>query len=77
MGAGSVAVMGLGSLLITLSFNLIIGWNLDANCPGTAEFCAGVWWSAVVGYVPVWLFIAQALVVLALGSPYALARTGR
>ena len=76
MGLASVAVFAVGSLMVTLSLNLILGWNLDATCPGTDEFCNGVYWNVVVDYLPTWLFVGQILVVLALASPFAVVRVG-
>ena len=77
MGLTSMAVLGVGSLMVTLSFNQIIGWSLDASCPGTEVFCDGVYWQTVVEYLPIWMYIGQIMVVLALASPFALVRIGR
>ena len=77
MGLAGMAVLGAGMVLVTLTMNTITGWNLDAACPGTDSFCNGVYWQAVVEYLPTWLFIAQILVVLTLASPSAVLRTGR
>ena len=74
MGLASVAVLGVGSLMVTLSINAIAGWNLDASCPGTATFCDGIYWQTVVEYLPTWLIIGQIMVVLALASPFAIFR---
>ena len=76
MGLASLAVLGVGSLMVTLSLNSISGWSLDASCPGTATFCDGIYWRTVVEYLPGWLYVAQVLVVFALASPFALARIG-
>ena len=76
MWLASMAVLGVGSLVITLSFNMISGWTIDAMCPGSAAFCDGIYWTTVVSHLPAWLFVGQIFVVLALASPYALARTG-
>ena len=77
MGLASLTVMGLATVIVTATLNLIGGWTLESMCPGTAAFCGGVYWTHVVDYLPAWLFIAQLLVVLALASPFALFRTGR
>ena len=77
MGLTSMAVLGVGSLMVTLTLNMIAGWSFDtASCPGTDAWCGGVYWRTVVQHLPTWLFIGQILVVLALASPYALVRTG-
>ena len=77
MGLTSMAVLGVGSLMVTLTLNMIVGWSFDtASCPGTDAFCDGVYWQTVVQHLPTWLYIAQILVVLALASPFALVRTG-
>ena len=77
MGLASMAIIGVGGLLITLTLNLIGGWNLDAYCPGSESFCDSSHWQLIVQYLPTWLFIAQLLVVLALAAPFALVRVGR
>ena len=77
MGLASMAILGVGSLMVTLSLNAISGWSLDATCPGTDSFCQGVYWQLVVEYLPTWLYIGQIMVVMALASPYALVRVGR
>ena len=69
-----MAVLAIGSLLVTLSLNMIAGWSLDASCPGSEAFCDGVYWRTVVKYLPAWLYIGQIMVVIALASPYALVR---
>ena len=73
-GLITLTVLGIGALLVTLAFNLITGWELDAVCPGSAAFCAGPWWTAVAQYLPVWLFLGQLAVVGVFASPYAMAR---
>ena len=75
----ALTVIGLASLLVTLSLNMIAGWDLDTAgaCPGTPEFCSGSYWQAAVEYLPVWLFLGQILVVIAMASPVALVRTRR
>lgn len=77
MGLASMAVLGVCSLMVTLSLNSISGWSLDASCPGTDSFCGGVYWRTVVEYLPTWLYVGQIMVVLALASPFALVRVGR
>ena len=72
-----MATLGVAMVLVTFTLNQLGGWNLDAACPGTPSFCNGIYWKAVVEYLPTWLFIGQILVVLALSSPYALLRAGR
>ena len=74
MGMASMAVLGVGSLMVTLSLNAIAGWSLETSCPGTDTFCDGVYWSVVVDSLPTWLYIGQVLVVIALSSPVALVR---
>ena len=76
MALASMAVLAVGSLLVTLSLNLIAGWSVDASCPGSSAFCDGIYWQTVVKYLPTWLYIGQIVVVIALASPYALLRTG-
>ena len=76
MGLASVAVLGVGSLMVTLTLNSISGWSLDASCPGET-LCDGVYWQTVVEYLPTWLYVGQILVVLAMASPFALVRIGR
>ena len=78
MGLASLTVLGLSTVIVTATLNLVGGWTLSSSmCPGSDAFCDGVYWSHVVDYLPAWLFIAQLLVVLALASPFALFRTGR
>jgi len=74
IGVAGMATLALGSLLVTLSLNLIVGWNLDAACPGSETFCDGIYWQTAEKYVPIALFMAQLLVVFALSSPVALLR---
>ena len=74
-GLTSMAVLGVGMVLVTFSLNLITGWSLDATCPGPTSFCDGPYWTTAVTYLPAWLFLAQIMVVLALASPYAIVRT--
>lgn len=71
------ATFGVCSLLVTLTINMLTGWDLDAMCPGTDEFCGGIYWQTVADYLGGWLFIGQLVVVLALASPFALVRFGR
>ena len=42
-----------------------------------APVCEGLIFSTVADYLPVFLYVAQILVVLALASPFALVRVGR
>ena len=70
----SLAVLGVCTLMFPLTANFILGWNLDATCPGTETFCNGVYWRYLVDYLPTWLFIAHVMVVLALSMPVALVR---
>ena len=74
MGLASMAVLGVGALMVTVTLNLIGGWSLDASCPGDTAFCNGIWWTTVVEYLPTWLYVGQILVVIALASPWALIR---
>ena len=74
MSMVSAAVLGVGSLMVTLSLNAITGWSIDPSCPGTESFCDGVYWEFVVEYLPVWLYVGQLLVVLAMASPFAMVR---
>ena len=74
MGLVSLTVLGIGSLLVTLAFNLVLGWDLNAICPGSDTFCSGLWWTSVAKYLPVWLFMSQLVVTLVFASPFALAR---
>ena len=64
-------ILGIGSILATLSLNLAVGWDLNAGCPGTPAFCAGPWWTLTVQYLPLWLFLGNILVVLALACERA------
>ena len=73
----SLVVLTVGGLLLTLTFNLIVGWDVDALCPGTDAFCNGVFWRTVADQLPTWAIIGQALVILSIASPFALARMGR
>ena len=77
MGLATITVLGIGSLMVTLSLNLLSGWSLDASCPGTDGFCDGIYWQTVVENLPTWLYVGQIMVVLALASPFALLRIGR
>ena len=77
MGLMSMAVLGVGVLMVTLALNLVSGWSLEATCPGTEQFCDGLYWQAVVEYLPTWLYVAQVFVVFALASPFALVRVNR
>ena len=77
MGLASMAVLGVGSLMVTLSLNALSGWDLGTDyCPGTETFCNGVYWQVAVDYLPAWLYIGQILVVLVLASPRAIVRIG-
>ena len=77
MGLASLTVLGLASIAVTATLNVLGGWTLDDICPGSDTFCNGVFWTAAVDYLPGWLFVAQILVVLALTTPIAVVRTGR
>ena len=77
MGLTTLAVLGVGSLMVTFTLNQLVGWNVDAACPGSTSFCDGVYWRTVVEYLPIWLYVGQLLVVLAVASPFALVRIGR
>ena len=72
----SLAVLAVGGVLLTLTFNLVLGWDVDALCPGTDAFCDGVYWQTVADQLPTWAVIGQALVILSIASPFALARMG-
>ena len=74
MGLAGVAALGIGAVMVTLAINLSIDWDLNALCPGTETFCNAVWWSTIVEYLPVLLFLGQILVVIVMGSPRALVR---
>lgn len=74
---GAVVVIAFASVLLNLSLNYIEGWQLVAACPGTDSFCNGTLWTTVVGYAPSWMFIAQILIVLSMGSPVAVLRIRR
>ena len=77
MGVASLTVLGMASVLVTVTLNLTAGWTIDAICPGSKTFCDGVFWQAAVDYLPAWLFIAQVMVVIALASPVAIFRVDR
>ena len=77
MGLTGIAVFGVSVMMFTLALNAIGGWTLDTDCPGSPAFCDGVFWRAVVEYLPTWLYVAHILVVLVLSSPVALLRVGR
>lgn len=72
MGLTSMAVLGVGSLMITLTLNMILGWSMAAVCPGSDSLCNGIYWQTAVKYLPAWLFIGQLLVVLSLASPFTI-----
>lgn len=74
MVAAGMGVLALGSLMVTLTINMVGDWDVAALCTGTTTFCDGVYWQAMVTYMPAWLFVAQILVVLAMASPVALVR---
>ena len=67
-----MVVMTIGALIATLTFNLIVGWDLGATCPGSAAFCSGVYWTTVADNLPTWLIVAQVAVLLSLASPFVL-----
>ena len=71
-----MVIFGLAAILSTLALNMIAGWDLKAAgaCPGTEQFCSGVWWTAVSDYLPVWLFLGQLLVTVSLASERAIVR---
>ena len=74
MGLHSLTVMGLGAILVTLNLTLIQTWDLGAMCSGSEALCSGVWWTAAIDYLPMWLFVGQLMVVIALSSPFAIVR---
>ena len=45
-----LAILGLAAILSTLALNMVAGWDLKAAeaCPGTEDFCNGVWWTLYV-----------------------------
>ena len=78
MGLAGVAALGIGAVMVTLAITLSIDWDLNALCPaagGTATFCGAVWWSTIVEYLPVLLFLGQIVVVIVMGSPVAFVRS--
>ena len=77
MGLVSLTVMGLATVIVTATLNVVGGWTLQGMCPGSAQFCDGVYWTFLVDYLPAWLFIAQILVVFALSMPFAAIRVNR
>ena len=79
MGITTMAVLGVCSLLVTLSLNMLAGWTLDICTAewATDAFCDGIYWTTVVKWLPTWLYIGQIMVVLSLASPFALVRMGR
>ena len=77
MGLAGLTVIGIGSLMITLALNSIIGWQIDEICPGTERFCNGVYWQFIIEYLPTWLYVGQIMVVISMASPVALLRVGR
>ena len=79
MALVTLTVFGLASVIVTASLTLISGWDLGAEgaCPGSSSFCASVWWTAAVDYLPIWLFMGQVLVVIAMAGPAALIRIDR
>ena len=68
----AMVVMTIGALIATLTFNLIVGWDLGATCPGSKTFCDGVYWTTVADNLPTWLIVAQVAVLLSLASPFVL-----
>ena len=72
MGVRELTVMGLGAILVTVNVTMIGSWDLAGLCPGTETFCEGVWWQATEEYAPGLLFLAQIMVVIAMGSPLAI-----
>lgn len=71
-----MVILSLAAILSTLALNMITGWDLKAAeaCPGTEQFCSGVWWTAVSDHLPVSLFLGLLLVTFALASPRAFIR---
>ena len=69
-----VAVSGIGIVLVNLAVYMILGWDVEAICPGDAQFCADVWWTTIVDQLAQFLFVGLMLVVLAHASPWALIR---
>ena len=71
-----LVIMGLASILSTLTLNMLAGWDLKAAaaCPGSETFCNGVWWAAVSDHLPVTLFLGLLLVTITLASPRAIVR---
>ena len=48
--------------LTLLSLNLLDGWDLNAICPGTEQWCAGQSWSLVVKYFKTLLIVGSMIV---------------
>ena len=74
---GSMVSLALGGLMLTLATNALVAWDLAATCPGPTSFCNGQYWTLVEDQLKTWVFIAMLLVVLVLGSPFAILRRGR
>ena len=73
-GLASIAIMAVAGALLPMTLNLLAGWSLDAQCPGTTAFCGSRAWKIVVEYLPAWLFLAQLLILLAMAAPFAIVR---
>lgn len=70
----ALTVLGLGAILVGLNLTLIQSWDVGAMCAGSSTLCSGVWWTAAVDYLPLWLFLGQIVVVISLASPVAVVR---
>lgn len=70
----AAAVSGIAIVLINFAVYSVLGWNVDAICPGTPQFCADIWWSTTVEYMALLFFLGLVLVVLVQTSPWALVR---
>ena len=73
----SLAVYGLGAVLVGVTLSVTAQWDVAALCPGSASLCGRTWWALAADNLPTWLIIGQLLVVAALGSPLAVLRMGR
>lgn len=76
----SMAVYGLGAVLVGLTLSLTAEWDVAALCPGSADsapICGRTWWALAAENLATWLVVGQLLVIAALGSPLAVLRLGR
>ena len=73
----SMAVYGLGAVLVGLTLSLTAEWDVAALCPGSDSLCGRTWWALAAENLATWLVVGQLLVIAALGSPIAVLRLGR